>query len=237
MNKGVVVLAVAFGCAQSALAGMCSPGTLQSYIALGAAGCTAGPDQFSSFQTLTGFSPNVISPNAVTVTPLISGANVSLAFSTNLSAATNSTTELFFNYLLKGNVIGSMITLANTSATGDGVATYIQNLCNGGTFGSDGISGCTGTAYQLAVTNNDTDQAAFAPASAISVTDDFTLDGGQMGSATGGTFTDRFSNSSGPGTATPEPNTIIVSGVGMVSLIWLRRRSLVSFYQKTKESL
>jgi hypothetical protein len=72
--------------------------------------------------------------------------------------------------------------------------TDIQNYCAGGTFGPDGVTGCAAVTSALVTLDGiqQTDSASFAGVSLLSITDDFTLDGGLGGSASGGSFTDQF---------------------------------------------
>ena len=221
MFAGFVVVAAQAGLGAT----ICSPGTLAGYIALGAGGCMIGADTVGSFRILTGISgATPISATAVMITPSGTSAAPVLTFDLSATALTGSVLESIFNYRILGSgFTGSMILGSNSSTTGDGVATDIQNLCGGGSFGPDGVSGCTGVNLTpLAVISPDSDKTTFAPVSFLSVTDDLTLDGGLAGSASGGRFVDRFTASSV--STVPEPGTLFGTGFGVAALILFTAR-------------
>lgn len=205
-------------------ASICAAGTLTNYIALGTGGCTIGIDTVSNFQTLSGITGSTaISLNTIQVTPSGGSTNPTLTFST--TAQTAGLLEAIFSYRISGNSFtGSLVTLSNTTSTGDGSSTYIQNLCGNGVFGSNGVSGCTGpTQGPLVVVSSGSDSTTFAGPSFLTVADDFTLDGGPSGTASGGTFVDRFTATNA--SAVPEPGTIVATTLGFALLFTLKLRS------------
>lgn len=225
-----IALAMTCSCAPIASAAMapaCVAGTLSDYIALGSGGCYIGNDQLSSFQALSVLAGSTaIAPVGVTVTPGGSDANPTLLFNLTSAARSNAVNDLRFTYQIGGNnVTGSMIALANTSVTADGAVTYARNLCEAGRFGSDGVSGCTGTAAQLVALNSGSDATTFPGVSFLHVSDDFTVDGGLSGSASGGQFIDQFT-ASAAGSKVPEPTMIPVLVVGMALAFYWKRRSV-----------
>jgi hypothetical protein len=213
----------------SSLAGAapCGVGTLGSYEALGAAGCTIDGHTLSNFLPVMGSTTGAaISSSDVAISPLGGTAVTGLTFSTSLTAQANAPLELTFTYQISGggSYSASEIALSNSSETGDGGVTEIQNYCAGGLFGPDGVTGCTGTAGSLLTLDGvqQTDQSSFASVPFVNVTNDFELDGGSSGSATGGTFTNQFT----AGAAVPEPGSWLLAGFGICCLALLKHRSL-----------
>lgn len=193
-------------------ASTCSSGTLATYIGLGSGGCTIGADTLYDFQTVSGISgATAISTADVSISPLGGSFNPGITASVTQVAGANTQLELLFTYQISGSsYVGDSITLAGSSESADGAVTDIQNFCAGGTFGPDGVTGCTGFAGSLLTLDGvqNQDSTALGPVSFIDVTDDLTLDGGLMGSASGGTITDRFS-------AVPEPFDYCLTGLGL----------------------
>lgn len=206
-------------------ASICAPGTLATYVALGSSGCNIGTDTFSNFQMLSGITGALaIAPANISLTPSGDSATPLLTF--NTTAQTSAILEAIFTYRLSGaSFTGSTIALSNTSASGGGVVTHIQNLCGAGTFGIDGVSNCTGTTFgPLVAVSSGSDQTTFAGVPFLNITDDFTLDGASGGSASGGTFADRFTAVAAP-SAVPEPGTILITSLGAALLVTLKLRS------------
>jgi hypothetical protein len=184
---------------------------------LGSAGCAIGANQIFGFQTKNGLAGAIpISPADITITPTGSTFDPGIIATTNASAAAGVQLEALFSYRISGNTYtGSSISLAGSSASGDGAVTDVQNFCAGGIFEPDGISNCTGSPGSLVLLNSGNDSATFAAVSSISVIDDLTFDGGTRGSAVGGTVTDRF-------TAVPEPFTFLLSAMGLALAFGLK---------------
>ncbi len=203
----------------------CTTGTLASYVALGSSGCTIGSNLLSSFATVPGTAgATELALSSVSITPSGDSASPQLLFSVDTSAAANQLFETIFNYQISGNpYLQSTIVLANSSETVDGAVTDIQNLCEGGSFGPDGVTGCPGTTDTLLTVDGiqNTDQTPLGSPAFLSVTDDFTVDGGTAGTASGGTFTDQFSAQ----TAVPEPTGTLPIGASVlfVAAMWRRR--------------
>lgn len=186
----------------------CASGTLASYEALGSGGCTIGTDLLSSFANVAGtFGATELAPASVSITPSGGSSNPELIFSVDSSAAAPQLLETIFTYMLTDSVfLQSTISLANSTETVDGAVTDIQNLCAGGNFGPDGVDGCTGNPLSLLTLDGvqNSDNTSLGSVSSVAVTDDFTVDGGTAGTASGGKFTDAFSAQSSVAT-TPEP--------------------------------
>lgn len=204
----------------------CGVGTFASYISLGSGGCTIDGHTLSNFQTLPGNSlASPIDAANLTVSPLGGASDPGLTFSTNLTSTANAPLELVFTYQIAGAFYsGSAIGLSNSSETGDGAVTEIQNYCAGGAFGPDGLSGCGGVTGSLLTLDGiqQSDQTSFAGVSLVNVTNDFELDGGLGGTASGGTFTNQFAASA----ATPEPATWLFVGIGIFCIALAKRRSI-----------
>jgi hypothetical protein len=117
-----------------------------------------------------------------------------------------------------------MLTLSNSSETGNGDVTDTQNFCEGGSFGPDGVDGCAGTSGALITVDGaqNTDHAALQSASLLSITDDIIVDSGGTGSASGGTFVDQLN----PPTGVPEPGTYLLFSAGIITaLLWRGKRT------------
>lgn len=195
-------------------------GSLASYIALGSTGCTIGGDAFTSFQTLAGQTgATELAASAITINPSGGTVDPTLTFATTQSAAAPTLLESIFTYDLSGpSFTSSSTTLSNSSETVDGAVTEVENFCAGGTFGADGVDGCTGTAGSLVALDGvqNQDQSSLGPVTSLQVTNDFTVDGGTGGTASGGTFTNDFTAT----TATPEPSTF---ALGVLGLLFVRK--------------
>jgi hypothetical protein len=237
VNKLLFALsAVAFS-STLAWAAPCSVGTLASYEALGAGGCTIDGNTFSNFQTIAGSAAGTpITNSVVAVSPLGGAADPGLTFSTSLTAQANAPLELTFTYQISGGPFSaSALALSNSSESVDGGVTEIQNYCAGGSFGPDGVTGCNGTAGSLLALDGiqQTDQGTFAGVPLLNVTNDFELDGGQAGTASGGTFTNQFTAAA----TVPEPASWLFAGLGICCLASIRRRSSVLALRNKKDDL
>lgn len=209
----------------------CVNGTLASYIGLGSTGCMIGGNTFSGFQTLSGSSgTTVIASSSIVITPLGGALDPGLTVATNL-VASGDALEAIFTYRVSGSTYtADAITLSKSSETGGGDVTDVQNFCADGTFGPDGVSGCSGSAGSLLTLDGvqNQDSTILGPATFLSVTDDFTLDG-TFGTARGGTLTDQF-------TAVPEPATFLFSALGS-ALVAIKLRANSRQSSKREKSL
>jgi hypothetical protein len=214
MRRLLVLGTMIFSIVSMCSAATCTGGTLSDYLGLGSAGCTIGAATFANFQTLSGITgATPIATLDVNVNPGGGSFGATLTFATNQTASAGGLLESIFTFDVSGpSYSGASLALSNSSETADGAVTGLENFCAGGSFGPDGVSGCSGMAGSLLTLDGiqNQDQTLLGPNSFIQVTDDFTLDAGLGGSATGGTLTDSF-------TATPEPSTFFL--LGLVSLI------------------
>jgi hypothetical protein len=200
---------------------VCVNGTLASYELLGSAGCSIGGNTVASFAVVTGITGAVpIDPASVNVMPTGGTLNPALVFETDQQAGAGTLLEAIFTYTIASGVYGAdMITLSGSSETGDGAVTDTQNFCAGGNFGPDGVTGCSGSTSGALLTLDgvqNEDQTTLPGSNLLSITDDFVLDGGTFGSASGGTFADRFN-------VTPEPASVVLLGGTGLLLIGLRK--------------
>lgn len=191
----------------------CVGGTLTAYVALGAGGCTIGNNTLYDFAILpNGTAGATEISGAANLTPSGGNYNPSLGISVSQTAKDPTVLEVFFTYDISGaGYTNTSATLNGSKLTGSFAAvTGVENYCEGGSFGSDGLDGCpaaNGALVTLAGFQN-SDSAGFSKVPFLSVTDDFTIDG-TGGTASGGTFTNNFA-------AVPEPVSISLTGVGLI---------------------
>lgn len=218
-----LVLLVVSGAVLSALslcgAPACTDGTLASYIALGADGCTIGTNTLAGFQVVSGTAgATELAPLEVAIHPSGGDFDPELTVGVDTSAAANTLLEVIFSYSISGNpYAANAITLSGSSETGDGAVSYVQNFCADGTF--DAALDCSGVPGALVTVDGaqNQDSGPVHPASPLVQIDDLVLDGGLAGSASGGTFTDRFS-------AVPEPFPFLLTGLGLALGIAIKSR-------------
>ena len=233
MKKLLLLMGLLFANALTASAGPvapCGSGTLTSFIALGATGCTVGGAQFSNFTVLSGQSfATPISPDAITVNVIDGASGPSLVFLLNVTAGPGDLLEAIFGYQVTGaSLVGNALSMSGPTVTGDGAITAVEDKCLNGTFASD-VTGCSGTPATLIVFSVDgdsflSDQLTFPGVPLISVVTDITIDGGLSGTATlNGSVTNEFTTGSGP-QPVPEPTSLLLLGSGIYVLNYLRRR-------------
>jgi len=219
MKRSFFIVLLAFAGSALAFSSPCAIGSLASYITLGASGCTVGSNTFFDFATVSGISrATEIPTSSVSVSPLGGSFDPGLTVTVNVSASADTLFEAIFTYRITGgSYTANAISLSNSSQTGDGAVTDTQNFCAGGTFGPDGVTGCTGKPGALVAVNGvqNSDSAQFTSVSLLSITDDFVIDGGTAGTANGGTFTDRFSS-------VPEPSSAFLLTIATAVAVSLK---------------
>jgi hypothetical protein len=205
-------------------AGPCLPGTLQSYILLGAGGCQAGSVQFSNFMLESGQSiATPISAQQVQVNPGGTAFLPMLLFTLNSSASAGQVFESFFRFEATAPLFGATIGLNSASAAGDGAVTGVMDVCAGGMFSGGSPVGCpTSAGTAVAFTTSDqsgpTDSVNFQIHSFFDVFVDLTIDGGLAGSA-------NLPSASVAIAAAPEPSAsgLIAAGLGILGFVQMRR--------------
>lgn len=223
--KQLSVLALAvLSVARLGAAASCTGGTLATYVALGSTGCTIGGDTLTNFKTLSGISGGTaLAPGSIMIAPSGSNFSPTLLFSTSQSASNGTPLEAIFTYDLSGPLFtGISALLGGSTVTMDGAVTGIVNYCEGGMFGSDGLSGCGFANSALVTLADGVDNGAsgtFAGVLFLNVTDDLIIDPGLSGTATAGTLTNSF-------TAVPEPVSTALVGLGLTLAGAIKIRSL-----------
>jgi hypothetical protein len=150
LKLGVVAILFALAGGSLFAAPACATGTLQSYVLLGATGCSIGDKIFSNFAdtlisiqgTLNPSNPPNPLPTTIYVAPIASGnlgLNIYYYFGAN-TVAFDQTMDLFIQYQVNVGP-GYNITSVYTSPDGGGTAgavagtdTATQNLCLGAAF-------------------------------------------------------------------------------------------------------
>ena len=212
-----------------AFADPCVSGTLQSYINLGATGCSDGSAVFRNFMTVPGQNgATQVAAGAVSVTPGGTLTNPNLTFGLNLTATNSQLFESIFRFNVLGTFSGVTDQLNSPTATGNGLVLSVVDICPGGSFSGTSPSGCPAGATTL-IAAFDTvaplllDSATFPARSAFDVFTDLTADGGGTGTARLQSATVGFT---GGISAVPEPAslTFMLGGLSLIGL-FARRKS------------
>lgn len=217
----------------SSSAALCSSGPLAGYLATGFS-CTIGSLDFSEFKLLeqpTGALPF----SSIVINPMTSAPNeFGLEFLVNQNAAAPSLFEQLIGYRVTG--IGSSIDrntlfFTGASATGDAAVSALEQKCLAGVFaGLDGVTGCTGTALDLAVLAieglppDPPIFADFASVAFLTVVADIAVDAGETGTAALTSATNLF-RTVGPAIAVSEPTSGALAALSLLLLWALRRRA------------
>lgn len=204
-----------------AAAAPCVTSPLVEYQKLLSGGCTVGSLNFSDFSLLT--EPTAATPfRSIQISPLTSGGLFGLTFSiTPFSVVDTSLFENLIAYRVTGIgalLNGATIALLDATATDSGSVTNVQNLCLGGAFGPDGVSGCMGKAVnQIAIVTDGLSDpiqtAAFAAIGALAVATDIAIDGGGKGTASLGSTTNLFRSVAVVAVPEPAPIFLLCAGV------------------------
>ena len=200
MKQVGLIFAAWLGAAQLVSAAPCVPGTLASYIALGAGGCTIGSSVLANFTQGSALNGAVNIPLAgLDVFPAGGAANPGIVVTGNISAGNGQVFSALINYTITGNTYtNDTITLSNTTATGNGGVTDIQNFCVNGNFQAPSFaSGCPmgqGSGSPLVVIGNGSETASVT-ATSLGITHNLEIDSGNTGTASGAVIIDQFGTS------------------------------------------
>jgi hypothetical protein len=207
----------------AAFAAPCLPGSLASYIALGAGGCSIGAAQFFNF---TNLPPNVSGaatiPDSVAFVSPLDESSPGLRFNVNSGATANTLLERVIGFSLSGSgFTGNHVSLSGNSVTLDGAITAVEDKCLGAAFAAGPFcpaASATLTAYDLGLLGESLDPSlSFAAVTSLGVIVDITVDGGTSGSANLKSVTAQF-------TPVPEPATMTLVGIGLAAGIGSQRR-------------
>src|SRR4051794_38043523 len=108
MIRSSIPVTFLFACSTILSASPCVPGTLATYINLGATGCQAGPVQFSDFMLAPGQSiATPIPAGTVQVTPVSASDSGTLLLTLNATASSRQVLESFFRFTVTGPRLNS----------------------------------------------------------------------------------------------------------------------------------
>ena len=216
-----VFLAGAFVLSFPALASagpLCTTSSLQSYINLGAGGCSIGAAtlfDFSSDPSLF-LGATEIDAAEIVVTPTAILTGVQLDFGLSASAGAGEIVGVLIGYSVTSPSFNiATLAMSGSDATSDGVVTAVQDLCLGGTFITDPTT-CTGTLQSQIVLEDELGPigpSTLTPLSSFfDVFVDITIDGGTFGSAElDGTVSNQYG-------VVPEPTSVLLIGSGLLGM-------------------
>ena len=120
----------------AAFATPCIPGSLASYVALGAAGCNIGTAQFSDFRDLPLQGGAAALPDSATLVNPVDAGHPGFRFDVNGQAGADMLLERVIGYSLSGPGFGGNdVSLTGSDVTFDGAVTVIEHRCLGAAFG------------------------------------------------------------------------------------------------------
>jgi hypothetical protein len=230
MRKLLFVAVVLLGAPTSTWADLCVQDTLAAYIDLGAGGCEIDSATVFGFSADPSFfGGTLIDAATIMVVPTSVSLGPRLDFLLTGTAAAGDLLGIAIGYSISSAlaITGSTLSMAGSSATGDGVVTVVQDLCPGVFLGDP--STCTlPPPISLAVAQDfvgptGPDTRTFLASPFFDVFVDITIDGGLAGSAAlggagvPGMVTNQFV------TPVPEPSTVLLLGSGLI-LVWVGRR-------------
>lgn len=225
MKNGIFLsITLLFG--QAMYAAPCVSGSLQSYIALAASGCSVGSVNYGSFEIVPGQNfATTIDPANVTVAPGGSTFNTFLLLTLNQTANGADLLDLIFRVRATGLLTSSSVSLNSPVVSGNAAVTGILDVCAGGSFSGNSPVGCSaasGTAVAAATAagpNQLSDTLSFASSSFFDIFFNVSIDGGGTGSALLPSATLGVD-------AVPEPSTslLMVLGFGAIGILRSRRQ-------------
>jgi uncharacterized protein (TIGR03437 family) len=186
------------GAAHLVSAAPCVPGTLESYIALGPGGCTIDGNVLANFAQAAALSGTInIPPSGLNVFPSGGPSNPGIVVTANVNAASGQVFSTLVNYTITGSTYTSeTITLSNTTATGNGAASDVENVCTNGNFQAPTYATqCPGSAGSPLVVIGNGSATASLTAMSLGITHNLVIDSGITGTASGAVIVDSFGTS------------------------------------------
>ena len=224
MKKVLLLLAVSLAVVSSASASAttCPTGNYSLYLAASFT-CQSGNLFFSNFGYSSAANPSgiAIPALAITVTPITTDGNEGFQFAGGWNVGTQGGSSNFQDSLITFTVMTATPAITdlhlffNGSFTGTGLTGVSENFCL-----NHALAGCPGgSAGQINVTNpppNFNSVGFFAPVMSVSVSKDINATSGINGTASISQVIDTFSS--------PEPQSFVLFGTGLLGLVLLRRR-------------
>lgn len=213
---GVVVCAAAV----PAHAAVCVGGSLNSYLALGASGCTVGALTFSDFvvDTFPGPTATQIAPGTLSIAPIAGGFSLSSSTGLATDAGNLIGFRLLFDVQAPALIGGTVGFGANRSVSGDGALTALLD------------AGTSGNAIALVVDGFADTPASFASSAVGSYAAflELGIDAGTFGFASLGPELASLTFAVGNIAPVPEPEIAMLTLAGLIALFARRRRSLAA---------
>jgi len=195
------------GLTVSAEAAPCIAGSLQSYTALGATGCSIGATQFASF-TLLPVSFTEINPTNVLLTP----SNVGFLVGLNAFASAGQNLQTTFSFVGSGaSFLTATVGLIGSSVTGDGANSATGVFTPGG----------PAIAFDIGIDSELTASVPLGNATSIAARLDFVVDGGTTGSSS-------LQQGSVAFAQIPEPSTMFLTFSAFIALALKGRRNILT---------
>jgi hypothetical protein len=190
-------------------------GTLSSYEALGATGCTIGPQTVNDFSfnvVSVGGGATAVSDTGITVTPTF-GVNF---YGVQFASTDFSVTTGFVNYLI-GFTWDSIPINGMGDVLDPGDVNILTDGCVGAAFSG---SSCSGTAVSITVNPSQlTDVVTFSPTGILGITNHISLNADEGPASFNGIENDAY--------VTPEPASFLLAGLGfamLATVVYLDRR-------------
>jgi len=228
MKRACLVTVMCWLLPSAAFAAPCIPGSLATYVGLGAGGCNIGSATFANFVDLPllgGASP--IPDSGTFVDPITTPGAPGFGFQVNILQDPNHMAERRIGFTLSGpGFTSSQLGLVNSVVNIDGANTAIENECLGAAFGLGGSCGATFgqlTALDLGFLTQLTDSSTFANIALLGVILDITVDGGTIGGASLASATAQFTPIQAA--PVPEPATLGLLGLGLAAIAGQRYRA------------
>lgn len=212
MHKLCLVAAVAITplMGSAAWASSCVIGSVASYEALGATGCSVDGVTFSNFSIngmVFGSGASVVFGDLTPFEAIINGtteAGLVLTYAANTGTAAGNVADVAWTYNVAGNLLTDAYAALAGNITGTGVISLSEILSNGVTLSLGGPG---------------TTSANFAPISSLFVMKDQGDSAGTNGSATTSILTNAYSLNT-----TPIPGALPLFATGLFGLWGLRRK-------------